>query len=238
MNNLRNYLNHIKETLTVNDRALHLPNFLSDKDEVITWKDVETCLNSPSLYDIEIIDKNSSTKLSLPHYKKLFENNNIMEQRQIVDLFNQGNSVAILNYAYHNRKAAELLKIFEETFFVGCAIHVYCGLTGSKSFNVHEDFPCNFIIQIDGETHWKVYRNRVSQLFATHGYDRSFNEEELDIEIDIVLKPGDALYIPARAYHAAIVNGPRLSISIPCWTRMNLDSSMIIDRNYYNINIL
>jgi hypothetical protein len=237
MSYFKNYLNRIKDTLSINDRALHLPNFLPNKNDIITWQDVEHCLNNPSLYDIEIIDKNSSTKIALPTYKKHFINSSVMEHYHLIDLFNQGNSAVILNYGQYNRSAADLLKNFEEAFFVSSAIHVYCGLEGSQSFNIHEDFPCNFIIQIEGNTRWKVFNNRVSQLFSTRGYDRAPNEDELETTIDVILTPGDALYIPARAYHVAMVSEPRLSISIPCWSKMDLDPLSIVDRNFYKINI-
>lgn len=235
MIHIRNYLNHIKEKLSVNDRALHLPNFLPNHSDIITWNDVENCLNNPSLYEIELIDKTNSQKIQLPLYKKHWVSSHTFEKQMIVDLFNQGNSAAILNYGFYSQNTNELLRAFEETFYVSSAIHVYCGLEGSKSFNIHEDFPCNFIIQVDGNTHWKVYKNKASQLFAPRGYESFPVDTNMEIDLEIVLKPGDALYIPARAYHVALVQEKRLSISVPCWTLMNLDSSLLPDRNHYKI---
>jgi len=189
-------------------------------------------LNTPSLYDIEIIDNQTTKKISLEYVAKSWSRP-IPEQRQLVDLFNQGNSAVINNYGFYNSATTQLLKIFEDVFNVNCNAHVYCGLDGSSSFKIHEDYPSNMIIQIDGCTSWRVFRNRVSQLLPT---GQQPNESELELDMEVVMEPGDALYIPARAYHVAMVSEKRLSISIPCWPRQDLPSSMQIDRTYYKIN--
>jgi hypothetical protein len=45
------------------------------------------------------------------------------------------------------------------------------------------------------------------------------------------------LYIPSRAYHVAEPMGQRLSMSVPCWTRLPTDNpNEINDRNYYKVN--
>ena len=54
-------------------------------------------------------------------------------------------------------------------------------------------------------------------IVSLSGFDYvQLNYDIMDIEWEGVLLPGDLLYIPDRAYHQALPDRPRLSISIPC----------------------
>ena len=102
-------------------------------------------------------------------------------------------------------------EIEEQTGYV-VDIHIYGGLNGARSFSPHEDQTANFIVQIDGETPWKV--------------------DGLDVEP--TLKRGNALYIPEMKTHGASPNGQRLSMSIA----MKPGSSITIDRGPSTDNFL
>ena len=232
MKQIRDNLEFLKSKVCSTDRAYHFKNFLLERDKVITWNDVEFCLNTPSMFDVELIDKMTANKIPLEQITKSWTRP-VPEHRQILELFNQGNSAVVNNYGCYNNATKDLLRLFEETFNVNCNIHVYCGLDGSSSFKIHEDYPSNVIIQIDGKTLWRVYRNKVSQLLTLGQQPR---EDELELDLEVVLEPGDALYVPARAFHAAIVTEKRLSISVPCWPRQDLTPTMRSDRTHYKIN--
>ena len=61
-------------------------------------------------------------------------------------------------------------------------------------------------------------------------------EEDLELDIEVNLTPGDVLYIPSRAYHCAYPKGERISVSVPCWNKLPSDEPTTqIDRNIYNI---
>ena len=53
--------------------------------------------------------------------------------------------------------------------------------------------------------------------------------------IDVVMKTGDVLFIPAQMYHVCEPNSARLSISIPLWPKEN-ESVQQLDRTVYKIN--
>ena len=64
---------------------------------------------------------------------------------------------------------------------------------------IHKDKSNNLIIQIDGETNFKIWGK----------------ERNSDIIFDVIMQPGDALYIPAGYWHGALSLSRRLSLSIP-----------------------
>jgi len=219
------------------DRAGFFPGLIANPEKFLTWKDVEECVNRPELWEFEIIDSNNN-KIDIPVSTKMWKYSGTVQDKSLLARYiNQGCTAVITNYGFKNEWTNELLKVFENIFNVHAAIHVYCGLQGSKSFTIHDDYPANFIIQVEGETRWKIFKNRISYLYKTGRMNGKLTDDMLDVDIDVVLKPGDVLYIPARAYHVAYPDQKRLSMSIPCWNKLSTDvPSLAIDRNTYRIN--
>ena len=216
------------------DRAYHFPKLLANPLQFLTWGDVEYCANNPAFYEFEMIDHENNKVNIDRHVRSWVYDKTVQDARQLVSHINHGHTFIIMNYGFHSRETQELLKTFESIFAIDCAIHVYGGKEGSKSFNIHDDYPSNFIIQVEGETEWKIYKNRISSMLQTGFLQDQIREENLEVDLHVTLQPGDALYIPSRAYHCAFPTGERLSMSIPCWTRMP-NSTQTSDRNYYPI---
>jgi len=223
--------------LLIDDKPAVFKQLVKNPSELLTWHDVETCLNNPYLYQFEMIDVYNK-KVDIPQSKKAWIWDKMVQDKAFMfEKLHQGSSLIIMNYGFYSEKTMHLLKIFESMFQINAAIHVYCGLTGAKSFSIHDDYPCNFIIQVEGKTRWKIFNNRISYMHRTGAMNGRLSEEDLDVAIDVELEPGDALYIPSRMYHVAYPSEKRLSLSIPCWNRFPTDPpDNAIDRNFYRIN--
>ena len=227
--------------LLFEDKPHYFKNLLPNPHEVLTWDDVESCLNRPEIFNFEMIDP-YNLKLDIPQAKKAWVwDHTVQDKRFMFEQLHKGSGLVIMNYGSYSEQTNKLLTIFERMFNVNSAIHVYCGLSGSKSFPIHDDYPVNFIIQVEGKTRWKVFNNRISYLYKIGSLNdriegKRINEDDLDVAIDVELEPGDALYIPSRCYHVAYPEGKRLSMSIPCWNRLPTDApNHSSDRNWYNI---
>ena len=233
MNNIgQRLLNEID--LKFNDRAHHFPKLIDNPSDYLTWEDVEFCINTTSLFEVDIINHDSQKVEIDRRLTAWIRHKYVQCSKQLAQHINHGHTFVVKGYDYYKKNNQELLRIFEECFQVDCALHAFGGKDGSKSFNAHEDYPCNFIVQVEGETEWKVFKNRRSGLLLTGEYGSPVDESKLEVDLHVTLTPGDAIYIPNRAYHCAYPQGKRLSLSIPCWPRQGVDPQSP-DRNYYRI---
>ena len=89
--------------------------------------------------------------------------------------------------------------------------HIYFSVEDipSKGFGIHYDFSHNLIVQIDGQTHFKVWGKCEK--------DSPRNRDSMDEEpiLDVVMNPGDIIFIPICYLHSAFSITKRLSISFP-----------------------
>jgi len=225
------------EELAVNDKPFIIKGGLKNPESYITWADVENCMNNPALYELKDVGPFDDYYEPYYTYKNTWLIRHVIDKRRLFGSINNGNTLCIENYGYYNYQINTLLKEFETRFNVVCAAHVYCGLKGSRSFSTHSDVPANFILQISGNTPWKVFKQRSTGLLditTSNNFAKLKNFTEEDIELETVLTPGDVLYIPSRQYHVALPNEPRISISVPCAHRGNMQ---VYDRNYYKLEI-
>jgi ribosomal protein L16 Arg81 hydroxylase len=225
-----------ESNLLLADKPFVFKKLIESPIDFLSWADVEKCINTPEFYNFDIIDKETNDKIKIPEYKKAWVFNKLVQDKKFIsEKVNQGHTLVINNYGFHNRYTNELLNLIESVFYTDAAMHVYCGFEGSKSFNVHEDIPSNFIFQVEGTTFWKIYENRSSAIVAS-GYRPSIDEvANFKVALEVELNPGDFLYIPSRTYHIARPDTKRLSISIPCWPKFNEPKEYSTDRAYYKI---
>ena len=210
------------------DSPQYFPNAIEEVYDWCSWKDVEECINNPQFYELEFID--NGVKLNMPEFARNWSTPHV-HKADCYKLFQDECGMIINNFQFISRKKQELLGGIERQFTVNAAMHVYCGIGGHESFNIHEDYAHNFIIQVEGETDWTVYNNRASYLVPK--YEGNIDEKKLDIAVDVTMKSGDVLYIPARTYHRAKPKGQRLSVSVPMAS--TLDGILGEDRKWYEI---
>lgn len=107
-----------------------------------------------------------------------------------------------------------ICKELEETFFNSCSdAHIYFTIadTMEGGFGIHWDYSHNLIVQVEGNTRfllWDVYAKENETERVVESLDK-------DPIVDVVMNPGDAVFVPLRSYHQAISQTKRLSVSFP-----------------------
>ena len=199
-----------------------------------TWDDVEYCLNNPQFYDINFIDKDTLNWVPIPKHQRTWSVDS-QDTKDLIQAWKDGHNLVINNFDSGFTDKQELLKALEKQFEGRMAFHIYAGYKGCSSFRVHEDTSNNFIMQIEGETQWTVYKNRCSNIIGPNELTSQNVLDEMIAQmepaIDTMLTPGDIIYIPARCYHQAKPSGKRLSVSIPM--QHMLPHLKPVDRKYY-----
>jgi len=87
--------------------------------------------------------------------------------------------------------------------------NLYASFRGVQAFASHCDTHEVFALQCEGEKRWRLYANpAVNPTETPHGDDAQarIDAAKGPVILDIVLKPGDVLYIPRGWYHDAIAS--------------------------------
>lgn len=221
---MKNFLDKIDK---YNDKPV-IGRKVIDPSGLVSWNIVEEIVNTNKLF-VELIE--GGNKIDIPYQKYFWYGNYVQDKRFIVDKIRQGLCFVILQYSSYNKEINDLCRLIEEYFPVLCDAHIYGGLSKSQSFAPHVDIPPNFIIQVEGTTTWRLFKNIASDLLPQEEINSVI--PELDLEFEETLEPGDVIYIPSRTFHQAIPSNKRLSISIPCRSKKYEPSYTNLDRNYY-----
>lgn len=98
-------------------------------------------------------------------------------------------------------------------FVCACQANLYACWGGVQGFDVHWDDHDVFVVQVEGAKRWSLYG---STLTAPTRRLRQLDHERPEEPIEeIVLEPGDMLYLPRGYWHAAVGMGaPTLHLTI------------------------
>lgn len=120
------------------------------------------------------------------------------------DYFNNECSVRLLNPQLFAPEIYKFMANLQEYFgsLVGC--NVYLTPPFSQGFAPHYDDIEAFVVQVDGEKHWRVYSPRNEYETLPRTSSRNFHQDEIGEPIlDVILRPGDFLYMPRGYIHQA-----------------------------------
>jgi ribosomal protein L16 Arg81 hydroxylase len=119
--------------------------------------------------------------------------------------FAQGKTL-IIKAMQHRWPAVALLCRNLEAFF-GCHVHTNLYLTppGAQGFAAHYDTHEVFVLQIEGDKHWRVYGPARELPVANE--EATIPKEHLGSPTrEVLLRPGDLLYMPRGHVHEAFTS--------------------------------
>ncbi|MGH8774118.1 MAG: cupin domain-containing protein, partial [Jiangellaceae bacterium] len=92
-------------------------------------------------------------------------------------------------------------------------VNAYLTPTGNRGFATHYDTHDVFVLQVDGRKRWRVYEPVLPDPLERQAWDGRADEVGAAAESppvhDVVLEPGDALYLPRGWLHTAEALGER-----------------------------
>ena len=199
-----------------------------DYNGILTWEEIENYLNNSYLHsdNIELIS-NCGSKFFPNKSPYPYSETETYKTPQIFEFINKGFSFILLNMNRFNSSMNSVFAEIEDSLEnkILMDFHVYAGLgSESKSFLAHTDQSNNIIMQIDGESHWKVFDANFKESINIMDSD----ESRFGLIVDETLKPGDCLYIPVGSLHKCSPKDKRMSISC-CWKDISNGGSISID---------
>uniref|UniRef100_A0A8D8YL82 Bifunctional lysine-specific demethylase and histidyl-hydroxylase n=1 Tax=Cacopsylla melanoneura TaxID=428564 RepID=A0A8D8YL82_9HEMI len=120
------------------------------------------------------------------------------------DYYQNGCSVRFLNPQTYIKPLQQLNASLQELFgsFVGA--NTYLTPANSQGFAPHYDDIEAFILQLEGRKAWKVYAPRTDPEQLPRYSSPNFTQEEIGRPIlEVILEPGDLLYLPRGFIHQA-----------------------------------
>ncbi|GMA39121.1 cupin domain-containing protein [Mobilicoccus caccae] len=106
----------------------------------------------------------------------------------------------------------------------------------SQGFSAHYDVHDVFVLQLAGEKRWIIHEPVLTWPMRDEPWDSGGRREQVataaegDAVLDVVLRPGDCLYLPRGYLHSARALGgvsAHLTLGIHVWTRHHLATEMM-----------
>jgi hypothetical protein len=127
---------------------------------------------------------------------------------RVTALLERGASLVLNDIDTFNPGLTAVARVLEEAFESRVQANLYCSWRERRAFPSHFDNHDVYALHVEGEKLWRVYEGRLDNPIAHpafQGQPASFHEKAKGkIAAEILLKPGDLLYIPRGTYHDAI----------------------------------
>lgn len=131
-----------------------------------------------------------------------------LQNAQLQKLLDRGASI-VLNDIDSLTPGLKRLRVMVSDFTGGrVESNLYYSQPGHQAFSVHFDVHDVFAFQIAGEKRWRVYqqlcKHPINHLAFLSGDTSRHERQKGAVSMDVTLRPGDFLYLPAGYYHQAI----------------------------------
>ena len=146
------------------------------------------------------------------------EEGTVADLAQVRSHFAEGCSVRLSWPQRHSEPVWAMLAQLEEHFGCGGGANVYHTPAGCQGFAPHWDDINAFVVQLEGEKTWRLYKPRSEAEVLPRFSSPNLAQDELgDLIAEITLRPGEMLYLPRGLVHQAVsgeVDSLHLTVSI------------------------
>ena len=175
-----------------------------------SWTELESLINIRPLTNIDRFHTTGNTENLKWQPSAWLSDVKSIPANCIIPVIEQG-VCWISDMSRANKKINTLCNHIEKETGGEVDAHIYFDLFKNKkgtSLNKHWDKADNIIIQVEGQTNFKVWN-----IECNEGPSKIHTEEKPIM--DVIMSSGDAIFIPKHIVHQATSLSKRLSISIP-----------------------
>jgi len=118
------------------------------------------------------------------------------------DFYNNGCSLRMLNPQTFDNQVWKLCATLQDYIGSFVGTNMYLTPPGTQGFAPHYDDVEVFIMQLEGKKRWRLYKPRNSQETLPRYSSQNFQQNEIGKPMmDVILEPGDLLYMPRGTIH-------------------------------------
>lgn len=114
-------------------------------------------------------------------------------------------------------RVGAVTRVLAEELAARSFANVYCSFRGVQAFQTHFDLHDVFAVQMEGEKTWRIYEARADAPIAPvppgDEGEQFLNATRGRVLFEVVLRPGDVLYLPRGQYHDALT-GAQASLHV------------------------
>lgn len=208
------------------------PMLISNKDKdrfksLLSVQDFEYLLfslTSPSIAWLRIA--NNKEEYNSDYYVDDVGRYKIVNQERVLEGFKNGDTLTLNSLEKRWDPIKGLCFNLTKFFHHPVRANAYYSPANCQGFQAHVDAEEVFILQISGEKLWKLYANPLE--FHVKNYDLRhpkplFNHDKHPFQ-EVILKPGDLLYIPRGCGHEAVAtHHPSLHLTVGVYVKTYID---------------
>jgi len=186
--------------------------------QVMTWDILTRILNVTSAWSSKSLALQMDRKtVAPPMYCDLAEDrsgNQVLQANaeKVMDLLRGGASLVANDIDTLTPELARTAMAFEAAFDAKVQVNLYCSWKQRQAFNSHFDTHDVFALHAEGEKVWRVFESRMPHPIRHARFENAaFGEQDHEkqrgkLMMEVVMKPGDILYLPRGWYHDALAS--------------------------------
>lgn len=197
---------------------------------LLSWEDIERIINTRPLITNERFSSFCGKQYNWNNDVWTTEPNSFPPSvtKQCI---NNGVSV-IVDSSRFDRRLNDFCKNLEETYGRPTDSHIYMckNIHEEHPFGIHFDYNHNVIVQCEGQSHFNVWNEVI---------DKEQNNTKMNIIdkpiLDVIMSPGDAIWIPAFYPHLVSSKTNRMSVSFPIVAKYNTNGYVFQEREWIKL---
>ncbi|MER6406274.1 cupin domain-containing protein [Streptomyces viridosporus] len=126
----------------------------------------------------------------------------------------EGASLALDSADELHPPLARLAEALERDLRTRVQANLYASWTSTEGFGVHWDDHDTIIVQLDGAKRWRIYGT--TRPFPLYRDIEDPGEAPTELVAELILRPGDVLYVPRGVWHAVSADQGMRSLHVTC----------------------
>ncbi|PAM98051.1 hypothetical protein CJI59_30905 [Streptomyces sp. Alain-F2R5] len=137
----------------------------------------------------------------------------------------EGASLALDSVDELHPPIARLAEALERDLRTRVQANLYASWTSTEGFGIHWDDHDTIIVQLDGAKRWRIYGT--TRPFPLYRDIEDPGEAPTEPVADLVLRPGDVLYVPRGVWHAVSADQGTRSLHVTCGLQTHTPADLI-----------